>query len=46
MALILNIAMAVTLLTALALVLRWRNLRCVGTVPVSFFTFIAILFTS
>jgi choline-glycine betaine transporter len=46
MALILNIAMGVTLLTALVLVLRWRNLRCVGTVPVSFFTFIAILFTS
>ena len=46
MALILNIAMAVTLLTSLVLVLRWRNLECTGTVPVSFFTFIAILFTS
>ena len=46
MALILNIAMAVTLLTTLVLVLRWRNIVCTGTVPVSFFTFIAILFTS
>ncbi len=46
MALILNVAMAVTLLTAAVLVLRWRNVRCTGTVPVSFFTFIAILFTS
>jgi choline-glycine betaine transporter len=33
-------------LTALLLVLRWGNLRCVGSMPVSFFTFIAILFTS
>jgi choline-glycine betaine transporter len=46
MALILTIAMAVTLLTSLLLVIRWRNVRCVGTIPVSFFTFIAILFTS
>jgi choline-glycine betaine transporter len=38
--------MAVTMLTALLLVLRWGNLRCVGSMPVSFFTFIAILFTS
>lgn len=46
MALILNIAIAVTFMTALVLVLRWRNLECVGTTPVSFFTFVAILFTS
>ena len=38
--------MAVTLVTALILALRWRNVECTGTVPVSFFTFIAILFTS
>ena len=46
MALILTIAMAVTMLTALVLVIRWRNLKCTGPIPVSFFTFIAILFTS
>ena len=38
--------MAVALLTALVLAVRWGNLRCTGPVPVSFFTFIAILFTS
>ncbi|MCZ6912801.1 MAG: BCCT family transporter, partial [Proteobacteria bacterium] len=38
--------MAVTLLTAVVLVTRWGNVRCTGTIPVSFFTFIAILFTS
>lgn len=46
MGLILSIAMAVTLTTSLVLVLRWRNVRCEGPMPVSFFTFIAILFTS
>ncbi len=46
MALILSIAIAVTLLTSLALVVGWRNTRCKGPMPVSFFTFIAILFTS
>ncbi|MCH9005076.1 MAG: BCCT family transporter [Proteobacteria bacterium] len=46
MALILTIAMAVAMLTALVLVIRWRNLKCTGPIPVSFFTFIAILFTS
>jgi len=45
-ALILTIAMAVTMLTALVLVIRWGNAICTGTIPVSFFTFIAILFTS
>jgi len=45
-ALILSVAIAVTLLTALALVVGWRNTRCKGAIPVSFFTFIAILFTS
>jgi len=43
---ILTIAMAVALLTALILAVRWGNLRCTGPIPVSFFTFIAILFTS
>ena len=38
--------MAVTLLTALLLTVRWGKLSCVGPIPVSFFTFIAILFTS
>jgi len=38
--------MAVTMLTALILVIRWGNTRCTGVMPVSFFTFIAILFTS
>jgi choline-glycine betaine transporter len=38
--------MAVTLLTAAVLLLRWRNAVCTGPMPVSFFTFIAILFTS
>ncbi len=46
MALILTIAMAVTLLTALVLTTRWGTMRCTGYMPVSFFTFIAILFTS
>lgn len=46
MALILNIAITVIFLTVLVLVLRWRSLECTGTVPVSFLTFIAILFTS
>lgn len=46
MALILTIAMAVAMLTALVLVIRWRNTICTGPLPVSFFTFIAILFTS
>ena len=46
MAEILTIAMAVTLITALILAVRWGNLRCTGPIPVSFFTFIAILFTS
>ena len=46
MALILTIAMAVAMLTALVLVIRWHNTICTGPLPVSFFTFIAILFTS
>ncbi len=44
--LILTIAIAVTLITSLVLAIRWGNVRCVGRMPVSFFTFIAILFTS
>jgi choline-glycine betaine transporter len=46
MAEILTVAMAVALLTALILTVRWGKLRCTGPIPVSFFTFIAILFTS
>ncbi len=46
MALILSVAIVVTLLTSLVLATRWRNLRCLGTMPVSLFNFIAILFTS
>lgn len=38
--------MTVTLLTAAVLLVRWRNAVCTGPMPVSFFTFIAILFTS
>jgi len=44
--LILTIAMAVTLLTAVVLLIGWRNEVCTGPMPVTFFTFIAILFTS
>ena len=46
MAEILTVAMAITMLTSLLLVIRFRNTRCTGVMPVSFFTFIAILFTS
>ena len=46
MAIILSIAIVVTLLTSLVLSIYWRNTRCIGRMPVSFFTFIAILFTS
>ena len=46
MAEILTVAMAIALLTVVVIVLRYGNLRCSGPMPVSFFTFIAILFTS
>ena len=46
MGLILTIAMAVTLVTAVVLLIGWRNEVCTGPMPVTFFTFIAILFTS
>ena len=46
MALILTIAMSATLLTAIMMAIYWRNVECVGEIPTSFFTFIAILFTS
>lgn len=46
MALILTIAMAITTVTALLLLTRWGNVTCTGPMPVSFFTFFAILFTS
>jgi choline-glycine betaine transporter len=44
--LILTIAMAITLLTAFILLIGWRSEVCTGPMPVTFFTFIAILFTS
>ena len=43
---ILSIAIIVVLATSLFIVLRWRNLTLSGSVPVSLFAFIAILFTS
>ncbi|MGA8205225.1 MAG: hypothetical protein WB812_11945 [Woeseiaceae bacterium] len=43
---ILTIAMLTTQLTALVIVLRWPNVECKGEMSVSFFTFIAVLFTS
>ncbi len=43
---ILTVAIAITLLTSLVLVTQWRNVRCTGIMPVSLFTFIAIVFTS
>jgi len=46
MTLILTIAIAITLMTSLVLITRWRNVVCTGPMPVSLFTFIAILFTS
>jgi choline-glycine betaine transporter len=46
MTLILSIAIVITMLTSLVLVTRWRNVVCTGPLPVSLFTFIAILFTS
>jgi len=44
--LILTVAMAITLVTAAVLLIGWRNSVCTGPMPVTFFTFIAILFTS
>lgn len=46
MTLLLVVAMAVTLASALAVVVFWGNTICRGNTPVSFFTFMAILFTS
>ena len=46
MALILTLAMAATLLTAIIIAVHWRNVECVGEIPASLFTFVAILFTS
>jgi choline-glycine betaine transporter len=46
MTLILSIAIVITMLTSLVLATRWRNVVCTGPLPVSLFTFVAILFTS
>jgi len=43
---ILSIAIGITLLTSLAIVVRWGNLICKGSLPTTLFAFIAILFTS
>jgi choline-glycine betaine transporter len=44
--LILSVAIVITLLTSVILATRWGNVVCTGSMPVSLFTFIAILFTS
>jgi len=44
--LVLSAAIIVTLLTSFILVTRWRNVVCLGPMPTSLFTFMAILFTS
>ncbi|KDE39831.1 Choline transporter BetT, short form [Nitrincola lacisaponensis] len=46
MQMILSIAFVAVLVSAVLIVLRWGDLKCKGTMPVSLFTFIAILFTS
>ena len=46
MAIILTLAMAATLITAIVIGVYWRNTECVGEIPVPLFTFVAILFTS
>jgi choline-glycine betaine transporter len=43
---ILSIAIVVVLTTSVLLTIRWGNVVCTGSMPVSLFTFIAILFTS
>ena len=46
MNIILSGAIIVLLAATLLILVRWGNLRCTGTEPVSLFTFLAILFTS
>lgn len=46
MSTILTIAIVVTYATSILLAIRWWKLPCTGSIPVSFYTFIAILFTS
>lgn len=46
MQLILSTAIIVVLFTSLIIVLRWGRLKITGPMPVSLFTFMAILFTS
>ncbi|MEK9535007.1 MAG: BCCT family transporter, partial [Halieaceae bacterium] len=43
---ILSIAIAVTTLTSVFLVLRFRNTRIEGSAPMPLVTFLAVLFTS
>ncbi len=43
---ILSVAIITTLLTSLAIVIRFGTLRCEGPMPTSLFAFMAILFTS
>ena len=46
MTMILSIAIIIALLTSFVLATRWRNVVCIGPMPTSLFTFVAILFTS
>lgn len=46
MQLILSIAILTIIVTSAVLLLRWGNLKMIGAMPTSMFTFIAILFTS
>ena len=42
---ILSVAIALTTLTSLLLVLRYRNIRIEGSAPMPLVTFLAVLFT-
>tara|TARA_B110000046_G_scaffold183176_1_gene218722 strand:- start:3959 stop:5077 length:1119 start_codon:yes stop_codon:yes gene_type:complete len=46
MNIILSTAIAVTLITSLLICIRWRNVQCTGTTPLSLTAFCAVLFTS
>ncbi|GAB2582818.1 BCCT family transporter [Nitrincola alkalisediminis] len=46
MQMILSAAFIAVLATAIFIVIRWGSVKCKGPIPVSLFTFIAILFTS
>lgn len=46
MTLWLSIGIVFTFIAIVLILVKWGNIRCIGTTPVSTFTFIAILFTS